>query len=281
MEESRIWTVISLGAGVQSTTMLLMALHGAFDHVPDCAIFADTGSEPARVYRHLEWLERQAQRYGFPLIRAQAGNLMQDVLAAASGKTNRVANPPFYIKGGRSGKPESKGALMPKCTRDYKIDVIIRTIRQQLLGLRPHQHVPNGTRVEQWIGISQDEAMRIKPARHAFILNRWPLIEKEMTRADCLRWLERHGYPEPPKSACLFCPYHSDAVWQEIRNQSPEEWRQVVELDQAIRVGLPKVRGQAFLHRSLQPIDQVVFASQKPPDSSSYFDNECEGMCGV
>ncbi|MFC0213888.1 hypothetical protein ACFFK0_15765 [Paenibacillus chartarius] len=274
------FTVISLGAGVQSTTMLLMALHGEFDRMPDAAIFADTGAEPEWVYRHLEWLEEVASRYHFPIVRAQAGNLMHDLLHAASGQRNRIANPPFYVRGGALEKPEAMGTLMRKCTRDYKIDVIIRAIRERLLGLRPRQRVPKGTQVEQWIGISLDEATRIKPSRHRYITNRWPLIEKEMTRSDCLAWLVKHGYPEPPKSACLFCPYHSDAVWQEIRTQSPEEWRRVVELDRVIRTGLPKVRGQVYLHRSLLPIDEVTIDPHRS-DSRPQFENECEGMCGV
>lgn len=39
--------ILSLGAGVQSTTLLLMALHGELEPIPDCAIFADTGAETA------------------------------------------------------------------------------------------------------------------------------------------------------------------------------------------------------------------------------------------
>lgn len=183
------WTVISLGAGVQSTTMLLMALYGEFDSIPDCAIFADTGAEPMRVYRHLETLELFAARHAFPIYRAQGGNLRDDIVLAATGRSSRVANPPFYIKGGVVGNPEAKGALRRKCTRDYKVDVIIRAIRQRLLGLKPRQHVKKRTHVEQWIGISLDEAARIKPSRQAYITNRWPLIEKQMTREDCLNWL--------------------------------------------------------------------------------------------
>jgi len=34
---------LSLGAGVQSTTLALMAAHGEVGPMPDCAIFADTG----------------------------------------------------------------------------------------------------------------------------------------------------------------------------------------------------------------------------------------------
>ncbi|WP_171177628.1 hypothetical protein [Ruegeria sp. HKCCD8929] len=35
--------VFSLGAGVQSTTLSLMAAHGEIGPMPDAAIFADTG----------------------------------------------------------------------------------------------------------------------------------------------------------------------------------------------------------------------------------------------
>ena len=57
-------TVISLGGGVQSSVMALMASEGAFDRTPDCAIFADTHWEPPSVYSHVEWLK---DRLSFPL----------------------------------------------------------------------------------------------------------------------------------------------------------------------------------------------------------------------
>jgi hypothetical protein len=53
-----VLTVLSLGAGVQSTTLALMAAQGEIQPLPDCAIFADTGWEPATVYRHFELAAR-------------------------------------------------------------------------------------------------------------------------------------------------------------------------------------------------------------------------------
>ena len=58
------FTVISLGGGVQSSVMALMANEGAFDRIPDCAIFADTRWEPPSIYEHLTWLR---DRLSFPL----------------------------------------------------------------------------------------------------------------------------------------------------------------------------------------------------------------------
>ena len=78
--------VISLGAGVQSTTMALMAAHGDITPMPDCAIFADTGAEPLAIYQHLDWLETKLP---FPVHRVSAGNLRDEItdrlhLAAAA-----------------------------------------------------------------------------------------------------------------------------------------------------------------------------------------------------
>lgn len=60
--------VLSLGAGVQSTAMLLMACHGEITPKPDLVIFSDTGWEPKAVYRHLEWLKTEVKKYGVEII---------------------------------------------------------------------------------------------------------------------------------------------------------------------------------------------------------------------
>lgn len=54
--------IISLGAGVQSTTLLLMAVHGEIEPKPEYAIFADTGWEPVKVYKYIEALRLIAKK---------------------------------------------------------------------------------------------------------------------------------------------------------------------------------------------------------------------------
>src|SRR5262245_38598179 len=107
--------VISLGAGVQSSTMALMAAHGEITSMPDCAIFADTGWEPGDVY---DWLEYLETKLPFPVYRVFAGNLRDDVLASAANGT-RTANPPFFTKDGLN-----RGFLRRSCTKEYKIEPI-------------------------------------------------------------------------------------------------------------------------------------------------------------
>jgi len=102
--------VISLGAGRQSSYMLLRAIAGDFGDIPDFAIFADTGCEPSYVYDYIEWLKKEVAP--FEIVTVTAGDLLQDTIEYINGKRNRVAQLPLRTMSG----------LLPRqCTYDYKI----------------------------------------------------------------------------------------------------------------------------------------------------------------
>lgn len=237
--------VISLGAGVQSTTLLLMAMHGEIQPAPAAAIFADTQWEPAAVYEHLAWLESFST---IPIIRTTHGPLRTNIVSGL--QPSRI---PVYVA---SGKAE-EGRLARQCTKDYKIMPVRREIRRlfpQASGRNPDDQVV------LWMGISTDEAARMKDSRVQYIRHRYPLaLEQRMSRADCLAWMARHGYPRPPRSACIGCPLHSDDEW---RNLAPADFADAVEFDHAIR-DLSNLHGQAFLHRDLVPLDMVDLRTER------------------
>lgn len=264
--------VLSLGAGVQSTTLILMAVNGEFDAKPDVAIFSDTGWEPKAVYDHLDWLEREVDGR-IPIIRVSKGNLRDDSL---SGK--RVATMPVYIRNADG----TKGMLRRQCTSEYKIMPINRKIRE-LLGAKRGQRLDKVA--ELWFGISLDEWFRMKESKRGWLEHRYPLIEKEMDRYGCLKWLESRGYPRPPKSACIGCPFHGDHYWRTLLENSPDEFADAVEFDRLIRRGYPKVKGEAYLHKSLLPLDQVDLRTLREKGQITLWDddfgNECGGYCGV
>lgn len=271
--------VLNLGAGVQSSTVLLMACRGELPR-PDLAIFADTQWEPAAVYDWLEWLEGEAKKAGIPVERVTAGDLRQDVLnVLGTGKTGSVGQPPLYVRG-RLGAGKKEGRLWRKCSRDYKIDPIRKRVRE-LLGAGPGERVQSGTYAEQWFGISLDEVQRMRRPRDPWAINWYPLVETGKRRSDCLVWMESHGYPEPPRSACIGCPFHNDYEWRRLRDESPEEWQNAVEFDRAIRSGIPGVKGEAFLHRRTVPLDEVDLTTAEDHGQLGLWDGECEGVCGV
>lgn len=256
--------VLSLGAGVQSSTLLLMACEGT--EPIDAAIFADTQWEPHAVYAHLSWLEQQARTAGIPVYRVTGGNLREDALAVG----RRAASLPFYLV-----NPDgSDGMLRRQCTGEYKI----KQIKSQIRALGATAEQP----ARQLIGISLDECHRMRDSDVRYIRHEYPLIDRGMTRHDCLRWMERHGYPRPPKSACIGCPFHDNAHWRRLRDESPDEWQDAVAFDRAIRHNArTAISGTAYLHRQRVPLDEADIRSAAERGQLDLFGEECAGVCGI
>ena len=279
-------TVLSLGGGIQSSVMALMASQsllptgsgGAFDRIPDCAIFADTRWEPPSVYEHIEWLR---DWLSFPLHVVDNGrSLREDVKALTNHSGSRsYVDIPVFLKG-RGG--EGDGIGRRQCTDNYKIRPIRRRIRD-LLGLRPRQRVPAGTTVELWLGISTDEAIRMKTSRDRWIENRYPLIEAGMSRRDCMEWWAAR-YDRPlERSACVACPFQSRQRWVETKRRWPELFAEAVEIDDRMRNGLAFAK-EPYLHSLRMPLAEAVALDEETLGADGLRDgvgNECEGHCGV
>jgi hypothetical protein len=271
--------ILSLGAGVQSSTLALMIEKGQVPMV-DAAVFSDTFGEPKAVYEWLEWLKKQLS---FPVYMVSKGNLKQDMLDAVNGvaRYNKWIDIPVFTINSKTGK---KGLLRRQCTSQYKILPVNKKIRD-LLNVGYRKRVPKDTVVEVLMGISYDEIIRMKDNRIKYITNVYPLIDKKFKRQDCINWMKENNYPTPPRSACTFCPYHTNTEWRRIK-ENKEEWEDVVALDKAIRNGT-KNGDEIFLHKDCVPLDKVDLrtnAEKGQPDlpweDFGQLDN-CEGYCGV
>ena len=273
--------ILSLGAGVQSSTMALMANEGAFGPLPDYAIFADTGWEPKKVYEHLKWLKTPLK---YPVIicknHLKSGSIKEDIVNEIN-KEKGFLHIPFFAKNTETGKI---GIGPRQCTRNYKITPINRKIRH-LIGLKDRQRFPRSIWVEVWVGISTDEAMRMKPSREKWIKNIWPLIDKNMSRQACLDWYDGKNYRTPAKSSCIGCPYHDNILWNEIKKESPEEFEEACKIDDMMRHSANNKNIERYLHRRGEPLRSIDFdkllQKKKKDDQLDLFNNECEGMCGV
>ena len=123
MKQDPSLRILSLGAGVQSSTMALMADAGEFGVKPDAAVFADTGWEPEPVIKHLEYLKNVIS---YPIHIVKKGNIQDDIIKALSPGGNQFASAPFYTLN-EQGK---KGMGRRQCTREYKITPIAKKIRE-------------------------------------------------------------------------------------------------------------------------------------------------------
>jgi hypothetical protein len=279
--------ILSYGGGVQSTTIALMAATGFIERI-DHAIFADTQSEPESVYRYMAWAEAEIARspHPFPVHRVTHGSLEAsalDMKVTADGRRYSRVDVPFFTRSdaGVIGKIPHRS-----CTRDYKIQPVQRLARQLASVKRGQKYCS----VHQLIGISRDEAHRAKPARGKspgapvyWLENQWPLLELGYYRGHCLEWMRQRGYPEPPRSACVFCPFHSDDEWIRLRDHEPVEFARAVQFERDLQAGKTATDNFSsipYLHRSCVPLDQVDLMASKTAGQVDLWGNECEGFCG-
>jgi len=250
--------IISLGAGKQSSFMLLEALNGRFGIQPDMAIISDTGCEPKYVYDYLDWLIDYVKP--FPIVVVSAGDLIEDTLSYLNGESKRVAMLPLRLQSG--------GLLTRQCTYDYKIAPIRRHL----------QKIRNGERIKLWIGISLDEMERQKESNVKYIEHYYPLIEHRIRIDEIVNYFDKSGLKIPGKSACLICPFHSDAYWKRFKKAFPIEFEDACKFDDKIR-DYPKLREQTYLSKHRKPLRDIDFSYQ-----DSLFPElieECEGLCGL
>jgi hypothetical protein len=233
------------------------------------------GAEPKNVYDHLDWLETQLD---YPIHRVMMrGGLTENILQTIDKKEGRVNSPPFFTRN-EEGK---KGMVFRQCTAEFKIYPIYLKIRE-LLGLKKGERAGKNVRVHQYIGISYDELQRMRISKHKWMENIYPLVDKKITRQDCFKWMDEHNYPEPPRSACTYCPYHSNAEWYRLKTQDPQSWTEAVEMDEKIRSGYRDDSLQMFVHRDAIPLKDVVFETETTNEQTTFdFEQECHGMCGL
>ena len=277
------YTVLNLGAGVQSSALALMAAKGEIGPMPDFAVFADTQAEPYGVYKWLDWLETQLP---FPVIRVTKGSLTESVLKIRTKEKSQYGDGITYLRTnipvyGLMPSGDVKPALGRSCTADFKVAPILKEIRQRC-GIK---HGQKDITVTQWLGISYDEMQRMKLPSNLWTQHRWPLVEKRMTRSHCKDWMSKNGYPEPPRSACYYCPFHDDEEWRRLKTEDPEHFQKAVEFDKTYRrlqnENPGGFRVEVYLHKSCKPLDEVDFTDKHKDQLGFDFSSECEGMCGL
>lgn len=277
--------VFSFGAGVQSTALLLLMQSG---EIPICdhIIFADTGAEPESVYENVERCRTIAADMGIDFRIVGTKSLASDFIrSVVDGEVlgRKRGNIPVFVKNADG----SRGQLKRGCTEVAKISAVENEIKK-ILGIKTWKQAETNS-VIQIFGISSDEIQRIRISSVRATTYSYPLVLHNTTsdksplwrrpvinRLDCLE-ISKENNINPPRSACVFCPYHSNAEWQRLKDDEPAEFARAVEFDERIRN--PKtLSGQLFLHSSLVPLKDVDFTKH---GSTTSFLSECVGMCGL
>jgi hypothetical protein len=259
-------SVLSLGWGVQSFTLAAMA---ALDEIekPDLVVFADTTHENASAYKLAEDFTSWLGERGVTVETVQAKSTQVE-------SDKNELRIPAFTKNIKTGEISQIGR---QCTGIWKISPVRKLVSAKLKehGLKKTPDV-----AEMWLGITTDEWQRMRDADVKWVKNRFPLIERRMSRMDCITWLESKDLPVPDKSGCVFCPYMRTSYWEKSkRNQQSGDWQYAVEVDKSIRQA-KRIQGyELFIHRKGLPLEDAVKIVEDFGASQSTFDECDSGFC--
>jgi hypothetical protein len=252
--------VLSDGEGVQSNTLKAMIAFGDLPHV-DVAIHSDTTFERSQTYLYREKMLPFWELHGIKCIAVMPTSTLN--IESENRKTQSVIIPAF------TSTPSAKGGqLRRQCTQRWKIAPMCRWLQANR----------NGEQVEMWIGISLDESLRMRTSDVKYIVNRYPLVEKRMTRADCVKYLQAHQIKVPVKSSCVFCPFHNKAAWKELYQTNNGDWEKAVIVDNAIRKIRPPY--DLFVHSSRKPLEKIAESIDAQAEFN-FESEECYGVCFI
>ena len=280
---------MSFGGGVQSTTLALLALNRderllkvTGGRIPALYLFADTGDERLVTVEHVErmraWLV--ASGFAFEVLR-RPQSLSEHVLSKARDGARGINMPPVFVVA-------NDGRAMPVrrgCTAHFKVQLLDSHAKRVFKAQRKA-----GGIVTQWYGMSYDEPQRLRTAAEPWRRYAYPLYDMRWTRWHCEQYLATQMYPEGDpvssvRSSCVYCPFHSDTEWRELRDGDPEGWARAIAFDTALRESNEPIAGLkslAYVHRSRLPLGDVTL--DVPGGQGDLFSverEECHGVCGV
>lgn len=242
--------VLSFGGGVQTTALAVMWVRGEIE--ADIAVMSDTGGETPETYQHVDVVARFLAEHGerLEIVTHADGVSLEDWTLTRS--------TPIPIR--------TRNALGHRqCTNKWKIEPVKRYARN--LGAK---------HLTMILGISLDEYQRMKPDREKWVTREYPLIDCKLTRADCREIVREAGLPDPPKSACFYCPLQGGDRWRWLAAEHPDLFARSEALEAAINTRR-SAGDTAYLTSKLVPLREIVTAGAMLPGMAE----ECEGVCFV
>lgn len=241
----------SFGGGVQSVAALVLAAKRRIDY--DTFLFANVGDD-SEYPETMTYLRDVAMPYaashGLRLIelhKTRADGSFETLWQKLH-RTERSIDIPMRMSNGAPGNRS--------CTADFKIKVVAKWLRNA----GATREVP----AIVGIGISTDEASRMKPSQLGHIRNAYPLIDLMLSRQDCLKVIADAGLPAPPKSSCFFCPFHTIKAWEQLSDTHPELFARSVQLERLINARRERLgKDQIWLTSKARPLDEVVNGSHR------------------
>lgn len=225
--------VMSYGGGTNSTAMLVGIIERG-EQSPDYITFADTASEQQYTYDHMKIVNDWCESVGFPRITVVKATQPQ-----------MIKDGSLFNESVRLGSLPSKAYGNGSCSLKWKIEPQNRWNRK----LAERLGIPLSD-IVRLVGFDADELPRyeraISLAHNQPTKQRFPLIEWDWGRAECVAAIARAGLPQPGKSSCVMCPSMKKHEILALRKNYPVTFANIIEMERRAMAG----EGQASASRS-------------------------------
>ncbi len=218
--------VASYGGGTNSTAELIEYANRGL-HI-DLILFADTGGEKPHTYKYVEIFSRWLVEHGLPKIITvrKAGN--GETLEENCLRCNMLPSIAYGFK---------------SCSHKYKIQPQDKYCNNW----QPAKDEwKAGRKVIKLIGYDADEEHRAKIPEDAKYIYKYPLVEWDMGRDECIKTIEDAGLCLPGKSACYFCPSSKPTEIRQLASLYPELMERALAMERNAELTSIKGLGRGF-----------------------------------
>ena len=197
--------VVSYGGGVNSTAMLIEMVRRG--ERCDAIVFADTGGERPETYAHLETFSAWLTRHDYPAITTVRNDGIHGTLERECLTNRRLPSAVFGFA---------------SCSDKYKRRPFAKWLKAS-----------GWQAVTVCIGFDADEPHRADrgEAKDDPYAKRFPLIEWNMGRDECVDVMEEAGIAVPGKSSCFFCPNMKSYEIFQLHDTHPELMRRALAIE--------------------------------------------------
>jgi hypothetical protein len=221
--------ILAFGGGTNSSAILAGWVEkGLQAKEPiEAILFADTGGEKPHTYEHIEFLNEWLPKQGLPKIITVTKGGRQETLEENCLRQNMLPSIAYGFKG---------------CSHKYKIEPQEKWCNNDP---RCKAWWAEGDKVTKLIGYDFAEERRWARAKleDEKYYYRFPLVEWEWSRLECIEAIKRVGIPQPGKSACFFCPSSKKEEIIDLRDNYPDLFARAVAMEDNAQGNLKTVKG--------------------------------------
>ncbi len=215
--------IVSWGAGVNSTAMLLGMFHRQIR--PNLILFADTGGEKPETYAYIDVMQGWLADVQFPPITVVKKTSMYTSLEDNCLRKEML---PSLAYGYKSCSEKWKHQPQEKYANNWWV---AKTIWEA------------GGKVRKALGIDKGEQRRAKIDQDEKYTYWYPLIEWGWWREECVAAIEKERLPVPPKSACFYCPASTKREIFRLADKHPDLMARALAMEENAAENLDTTKG--------------------------------------